>query len=410
FAVAYSTPVGTILHTGDFKLDLTPVDGRRTDLARLGEIARRGVRLLLSDSTNAERPGYTASETTVGVVMRDLFRDHPDRRFIVASFASHLHRVEQVAREAIAAGRRVAFLGRSMSQNVTLAREMGLLDLPVDRVIDPEEVARYAPGEVCVICTGSQGEPMSALALMATHEHKFMKVSDEDVVVISAHAIPGNEPSVHRVIDGLHRAGATVLHEATARVHVSGHASQGELQFMLGLVDPEWFIPVHGEYRHLVRHAQLATDMGMPAARVVVCEDGDVVTLNAQTLEVEHRGVPAGYQYVDGIEGDVSHGVLRDRRNLAEEGFVVVIATVDAGTGEVVTGPEIVTRGWVFEAEAETLLEEAKAAVRDALTQPPEDGTVDFEVLRKNARRALGRLISERTRRRPAVIPVIMEV
>jgi ribonuclease J len=410
FAVAYSTPVGTILHTGDFKLDLTPVDGRRTDLARLGEIARRGVRLLLSDSTNAERPGYTASETTVGAVMRDLFRDHPDRRFIVASFASHLHRVEQVAREAIAAGRRVAFLGRSMSQNVTLAREMGLLDLPVDRVIDPEEVARYAPGEVCVICTGSQGEPMSALALMATHEHKFMKVSDEDVVVISAHAIPGNEPSVHRVIDGLHRAGATVLHEATARVHVSGHASQGELQFMLGLVDPEWFIPVHGEYRHLVHHAQLATDMGMPAARVVVCEDGDVVTLNAQTLEVEHRGVPAGYQYVDGIEGDVSHGVLRDRRNLAEEGFVVVIATVDAGTGEVVTGPEIVTRGWVFEAEAETLLEEAKAAVRDALTQPAEDGTVDFEVLRKNARRALGRLISERTRRRPAVIPVIMEV
>ena len=410
FAVAYSTPAGTILHTGDFKLDLTPVDGRRTDLARLGELGRAGVRLLLSDSTNAERPGFTESESTIGVAMRALFREHRERRFIVASFASHLHRVEQVAREAIAAGRRVAFLGRSMTQNVTLGREMGLLDLPVDRIVDAEDVSRYAPGEVCLICTGSQGEPMSALALMASHEHKLFKVSNEDVVVLSAHAIPGNEASVYRVIDGLYRAGALVLHDGTAHVHVSGHASSEELKFMLGIVQPDWFIPVHGEYRHLVHHADLAEDMGVDPDHVLICEDGDAVTFEPAGLEVERRAVPAGYQYVDGIVGDIGHGVLRDRRSLAEEGFVVVIITVDGTTGELVTEPEIVTRGWIYEDEADELLEEAKAAVRAAVTPPDQDGTVDFEGLRRSARRALGRLINERTRRRPAVIPVVMEV
>lgn len=409
-AVAYRTPAGTIVHTGDFKLDLTPVDGRRTDVARLGELGRHGVRLLLSDSTNAERPGFTASESTIGAAMRDLLRDHPDRRFIVASFASHLHRVEQVAREAVAAGRRVAFLGRSMTQNVTLAREMGLLDVPADRIIDPEDVARYAPGEVCVLCTGSQGEPMSALALMATHEHKFMKVSSDDVVVLSAHAIPGNEPSVHRVIDGLHRAGARVLHDANAPVHVSGHASSEELKFVLGLVAPEWFIPVHGEYRHLVHHAALAEDMGLPAERVLLCDDGDAVSLEPGGLEVERRAVPAGYQYVDGIAVDISHGVLRDRRNLGEEGFVVVIVTIDAATGELVTGPEIVTRGWVHEAGGEPLLDDAKTAVAAALAELAPEAPVDLETLRRTARRALGRLINERTRRRPAIIPVVLEV
>jgi ribonuclease J len=410
FAVAYFTPAGTIIHTGDFKLDLTPVDGRRTDLGRFGELGRSGVRLLLSDSTNAERAGFTASESTVGVVMRDLIRDHPERRFIVASFASHLHRVQQVAREAVAAGRHVAFLGRSMTQNVSLAREMGLLDLPTDRVIDAEDVTRYAPGEVCIICTGSQGEPMSALALMASHEHKFIKVSSDDIVVLSAHAIPGNEPNVHRVIDGLHRAGALVIHDATSPVHVSGHASREELKFVLGLVDPEWFVPVHGEYRHLVHHAALAEDMGLEPAHVLICEDGDAVTLDDTGVDVERRAVPAGYQYVDGIGDDISHGVLRDRRTLGEEGFVVVIVTVDAGTGEIVTGPEIVTRGWVYEAEADELLEDAKAAVRAALIHAAEDGPVEFEALRRHARRALGKLINERTRRRPAVIPVILEV
>jgi ribonuclease J len=411
-ATAYHTPAGTILHTGDFKLDLEPVDGRKTDLALLGEIARRGrgVRLLLSDSTNAERPGFTPSESSVGEAMRDLFRDHRDRRFIVACFSSHLHRVQQVARAALASGRRVAFLGRSMAQNVTLAREMGVLDVPTDRIVDIDETDRYGPGEICIVCTGSQGEPLSALSLMAAHEHKSVKISEDDIVVISAHAIPGNEANVSRVIDGLHRAGAEVVHGGTAPVHVSGHGSQEELKFMLNLSQPEWFVPVHGEYRHLVHHARLAREVGVPSERVIVCEDGDALVLHSGGLDVERRAVPAGYLYVDGIVGDVSHGVLRDRRSLAEEGVVVVIVIVDATSGEVVTGPEIVTRGWVYAPEADELIEEAKAAVRESLKLAADEGATDFETLRRHARRALGRFINERTRRRPAVIPVVMEV
>ncbi len=377
FAAAYHTPQGTILHTGDFKIDLSPVDGRRTDLARLGEIARRpstradgkfgGVRLLLSDSTNAERPGFTPSESTVGIAMRTLFREREDKRFIVASFASHLHRVQQVAEAALASGRYLCFVGRSMANNVTLAREMGLLRIPSNRVIDIEESAKYEPGQVCIICTGSQGEPMSALSLMAAHEHKWVKISEDDVVVISAHAIPGNETSVTRVINALYYAGAEVVHGGNTDVHVSGHASQEELKFMLNLLQPEWFVPVHGEYRHMVHHADLAEESGVDPEKIFVCEDGDMLVLGDGGLETERRAVPAGYLYVDGIVGDIGLGVLRDRKQLAEEGVVVVIVTVDQRTGEIVTGPEIVTKGWVYAPEAEELLEEAKDAVREAL-------------------------------------------
>src|SRR5215831_7143643 len=411
-ATAYFTPAGTILHTGDFKLDLEPVDGRKTDLALLGEIARMdgGIRLLLSDSTNAERPGFTPSESTVGEAMRDLFRDHGEQRFIVACFASHLHRIEQVARAALASGRQIAFLGRSMEQNVTLAREMGLLDIPAERVVDIEDAARYPPGELCIICTGSQGEPLSALSLMAAHEHKWVKVSEDDIVVISAHAIPGNEANVARVIDAFHRAGAEVVHGGTAPVHVSGHASREELKFMLNLTEPKWFVPVHGEYRHMVHHARLARDVGVPDDHVIVSEDGDVLTIGPDRIDVDRRVVPAGYLYVDGIVGDVGHGVLRDRRSLAEEGVVVVIVTVDATTGEVVTGPEIVTRGWVYAPEADELLDDAKAAVLTSLAEAAEEGATDFETIRRHARRAVGRFINERTRRRPAIIPVVVEV
>ena len=415
-ATAYFTPAGTILHTGDFKLDLNPVDGRKTDLALLGEIARRdgGIRLLLSDSTNAERPGFTPSESTVGEAMQDLFRSHPRRRFIVACFASHLHRVQQVARAALDSGRHIVFLGRSMARNVTLARELGLLDVPSGRVVDIEDAAKYAPDELCIICTGSQGEPMSALSLMAAHEHRWVKVSEDDIVVISAHAIPGNEANVSRVIDSLSRTGAEVVHGGTAPVHVSGHASREELKFMLNLTQPEWFVPVHGEYRHMVHHADLAREVGVPADRVIICEDGDVLTLAPEgrgfAVDVDRRAVPAGYLYVDGIVGDVGHGVLRDRRSLAREGVVVVIVTVDAVSGEIVTGPEIVTRGWVYAPEAEELIQEAKEAVRASLEEAAEEGATDFETLRRHARRALGRFINERTKRRPAVIPVVMEV
>jgi len=410
FATAFRTPAGTILHTGDFKIDLTPFDGRQTDLARLGQIAGEGVTLLLSDSTNAEKPGFTPSETTVGPVIHDILRDHPDRRVIVAAFSSHLHRVAQVVQAARACGRKVAFVGRSMLQNTALARSLGMLDLPESEVVDIEEVARMAPGSVCVVGTGSQGEPMSALSLMAAQEHKHLKIGPDDVVVISAHAIPGNEHNVDRVIDSLHRAGADVVHDKTAPVHVSGHAAQEELKFMLALVQPRWFVPVHGEFRHLVHHARLAHAVGVPEERVLLCTDGDVVTIDAGELEVARRAVPAGYQYVDGVLDDISVGVLRDRKSLAAEGVVVVIVTVDAASGDLVTGPEIVTRGWVPEAEAADLLDEARAEVRAAIALAAADGATDPEAVRRHARRALGRFINARTRRRPAIIPVVLEV
>jgi ribonuclease J len=411
FATALHTPQGTILHTGDFKLDLTPVDGRHTDLALLGEIARRpgGVRLLLADSTNAERPGFTPSESTVGETMRLVFRDYPDKRMIVACFSSHVHRVQQVATAAIAAGRKIAFLGRSMHHNVAGARELGLLDVPVASVIDINETPRMSPGEVCIICTGSQGEPMSALSLMAAHEHKYVKVNEDDVVVLSAHAIPGNEVNVSRVIDQLHRAGAEVIHDQIAPVHVSGHASQEELKFVLSLVSPEWFVPVHGEYRHMVHHSRLARSVGVPDDRVLICEDGDVLTLDDHGLDVERAAVPSGYTYVDGIVGDVRGGVLRDRRALAAEGVVVVIVTLDARTGEILNGPEIVTRGWVYAPEAEDLIEDAKAHVAASIADAAREGAVDFETMRRHARTSLKKFINQRTKRFPIIVPVVIE-
>lgn len=411
FATAFHTPAGTIVHSGDFKIDLTPVDGRQTDLALLGEIARRpgGVRMLLSDSTNAERPGATPSESTVGAVMRDLFRDHPDRRFVVACFASHIHRIEQVAQAAIASGRVVAFLGRSMQHNVAKARELGVLDIDAASVLDIDDTTALAPERVCVICTGSQGEPMSALALMAAREHKFVKISSDDVVVLSSHAIPGNETNVFRVIDGLHRAGADVVHGTQSGVHVSGHASQEELKTLLALTSPEWFLPVHGEYRQLVHHGRLARDVGVDPDKVLLCEDGDAIVIDEHGVTVERRAVPSGYTYVDGIVGDIGGSVLRDRRALAEEGVVVVTVTVDSRTGEVLGGPEIVTRGWVYAPEAEDLIEEAKDVVRASLREAGEHGATDFESMRRHARLALKRFINKRTKRSPIIVPVVME-
>ncbi len=409
FATAIHTPQGTILHTGDFKLDLTPIDGRHTDLARFGEIAKRGVRLLLADSTNAERPGFTPSEKTVGEAMRLLFRDYPDKRMIVACFSSHVHRVQQVASTAIAAGRKIAFLGRSMHHNVTAARELGLLDVPVEHVVDIDETPRLPPGSVCIICTGSQGEPMSALSLMAAHEHKFVKVSNDDVVVLSAHAIPGNETNVNRIIDQLHRAGAEVVHDRIAPVHVSGHASQEELKFVLSLLSPDWFVPVHGEYRHMIHHARLAHEVGVPRDRVLICEDGDVLILDDRGLDVERAAVPSGYTYVDGIVGDIGGGVLRDRRALAEEGVVVVIVTLDARSGEILNGPEIVTRGWVYAPEAEGLIEDAKAHVAASIADAAREGAVDFETMRRHCRSSLKKFIKEHTKRFPIIVPVVLE-
>jgi ribonuclease J len=409
-AIAFFTPQGTIVHSGDFKLDMNPVDGRKTDIGFLGELGRRGVRLLLSDSTNAEEAGHTPSESTIGAVMRDLFRRHASQRVIVACFASHLHRVQQIARVALDQGRTIAFLGRSMGQNVRLARGMGLLDIPDERIVDIEHIDRFSPHELCIISTGSQGEPLSALALMAAHENKWVKVNGDDVVIMSSHPIPGNEANVSRVIDGLHRAGAEVIHSGIERVHVSGHAAQEELKMFLNLVKPDWFVPVHGEFRHMFHHARLATSVGMAERNVLVCEDGDVVVLGDAGVDVERRSVPAGYLYVDGIVGDVGHGVLRDRRALAEEGVVVVIVTVATQSAELVGDPEIVTRGWIYAPEAESLLDEARLAVRAEVEEAIAEGATDFETLKRHTRSAMGRFINKSTKRRPIVIPVVIEV
>jgi ribonuclease J len=351
FALAFHTPQGVVLHTGDWKLDLTPVDGRTTDLGRIGAMAgEKGIRLLLSDSTNAEEEGHTPSERSVGKVLRDLFRRAEGKRILTACFASHLHRIQQIVEAALETDRTVATLGRSMGKNVALARSMGLLSIPDSRLVDIEKVA-----------------------------------------------------------DGLYRLGADVVHSGLADVHVSGHAQRAELRTMLSIAKPEFFIPIHGEFRHLTHHARVAMEMGVPASNVLLAEDGDVVELSSNGIDFAGN-VPAGYLYVDGIVGDVGHGVLRDRRVLAEEGVVVVIVTVDVHNKAIVTGPEIVTRGWVYAAEAQDLLEEAAERVRDELKSAFAEGASDLDALRRHVRRAAGSFVSERTRRRPMIVPVVMEV
>jgi ribonuclease J len=410
FATAFHTPQGTILHSGDFKLDLTPVDGRLTDLGRIGALASGdGVRLLLSDSTNAEESGYARSETSIGGVLHELFHQHEGRRIVIACFASHIHRVQQIADAAVAFGRKVATLGMSMKKNVRLARDMGLLRIPDHALVDIDDVRDLSPGRVCVISTGSQGEPMSALSLMAQRNNRWLEINADDTVILSSHPIPGNEMNVSKVIDGLVRLGAEVVHSGVADVHASGHAKQEELKTLLSIVRPDWFVPVHGEYRHLVAHAKLGRSMGVvDAEHVLVCTDGDQLVLDDDGLRVDAT-VPAGYLYVDGIIGDVGHGVLRDRRVLAEEGVVVVVVTVDVATGAILTGPEIITRGWVYAPEAEPLLAECAEEVRQAVKESFAEGGTDIEALQKVVRRAAGRFVNESTKRRPMIVPVVME-
>ena len=416
FAIALHTPQGVIYHSGDWKLDLTPVDGRTTNIARIGAIASNdGIRLMLGDSTNAEEPGHTISETDD---RRGVARPVPqqpgqtrDRHLFCQPYPSH----PAGDHAAVASGRIVATLGRSMGKNVALARSMGLLDVPDTSIVDIDDVGDHPPEKVCVISTGSQGEPMSALALMAAGENKRLKVGEGDLVILSSHAIPGNETNVGKVIDGLHRLGCDVVHSGIARVHVSGHAKGEELKTLLTLARPEFFIPVHGEFRHLTHHARLAKSLGMSDNHVLLCEDGDVVEVHDKGVDFVDT-VPAGYLYVDGIVGDVGQGVLRDRKVLAEEGVVIVVVTVDGKTGDVMGKPEVITRGWVYAPEAEDLLDEAREAVRTALMAiahnrtGTDTATAVVETLRKTARSSLGKFVNERTRRRPMIVPIVMEV
>ena len=408
-AVAIDTPFGTILHSGDFKLDQTPLDGRTTDLQGLAEEARRGVHLFLSDSTNAEDPGSVPSERTVGPVLREIFRD-VSGRIVTACFASHVHRVQQICDAARAVGRKVAFLGRSMNQNMATAGELGFLHLPPEDLVPLEAVSSMDPGSVVVVSTGSQGEPMSALSLMAARENKWVKLGPGDAVVLASSKIPGNETAINRTIDGLYRTGADVFHVPFYPVHVSGHGASEDLKSMLNLVRPRWFIPVHGEIRHLLHHARLAEDVGIPRERVLICEDGDVVDVLADSVAITGE-VQAGVTYVDGLGiGDVGEAVLRDRRKLAGDGFAIVVFSVDRHSGAIVSPPEIVTRGFVYDEEAGEILEEGRHRVELTLKETAQQGVSDPSVLKDHVRRTLGKYFFEVTKRKPVIVPVIMEV
>ncbi|HET7308853.1 MAG TPA: ribonuclease J [Actinomycetota bacterium] len=407
-AVVIDTPYGSILHTGDFKIDQTPLDGRATDLHALAEEAGRGVHLLLSDSTNAEESGYTDSERSVGPVLQDIIARAP-QLVVVACFSSHIHRIQQVVNAARADERVVAFLGRSMLQSVEAARLLGILHVPEDDVIPIEEVEHRDPSRVVVICTGSQGEPFSALSLMAAREHKWVKLKEGDSVVLSSSLIPGNEPAIHRVIDGLYRTGADVFHLPAYPVHASGHAAAEELRLMLSLVRPRWFIPIHGERRHLAHHAKIATEVGIAADHVLICEDGDVVEVGEKVHVIERA--PAGMTLVDGLGiGDVGEVVLRDRRKLSADGVVVVVVAVDGHHGQVISGPDIVNRGFVFDETSGDILEEARERVMLSLKDSAEAEVVDRGVLEQNIRRVLGKYFYEVTQRKPVILPVIVEV
>jgi ribonuclease J len=408
-AVALRTPAGTIVHTGDFKVDLTPIDSRPTDLGGLARLAGEGIDLLLSDSTNADQSGYIPSEIEVGRALGEIFAA-AQRRIVVACFASHVHRMQQILDNAAQLGRKVALVGRSMVRNVRVASELGYLRVPTNLLVPIEDLGSLPAERTLVLSTGSQGEPFSALTLMAGREHKWVHIEPRDTVVLSSSLIPGNEAAVYRTMNDLARQGAEVFHRGNAKVHVSGHAAQGELTLLLATLQPRNFVPVHGEYRHLAQHARLAEQTGIPRDRIFVCEDGDVLELDAGRLRRAGE-VRSGMVFVDGLGvGDVGDAVLRDRRRLGGEGFVHVLATIEAQTGKVVAGPDIVTRGFVYEPESVDLIEEARAQVLASLDRAAAEGVSDPTILKQRMREVASALFRERTQRRPVIIPTVMEV
>lgn len=406
---AIRTPQGVVLHSSDFKLDLNPVDGRRTDLARIGAIARtEGVRLLLCDSTNSEIPGSSRSETEVGVILRGVFAEHLDRRLVVAAFASHIHRVQQVVDAAVDSGRKVATLGLSMKRNFALARELGLLRLPDHAVIDVSEVEHYAPGEVCVVSTGSQGETRSALALAATGDSRWIEIGPDDAVVLSSSPIPGNEARVARMINNLVDRGAEVVHSGQLEVHTTGHGKQDELRTLHTVADPEYFVPVHGEVRHLAAHADLALNMGMSADRVVLARDGEQVELSDRGLANQGKVTSGEYYFVNGRLIESGGDLFGDRSILGGQGAVHVVVVVSRDEGRLLAHPRFESKGWVG-AEVAWELERAGAdevaiAVEQHLDSGEEDG------LERLVRRTAGQYVNHNTGRRPMIIPTVIEV
>jgi len=408
-AVAIHTPLGVIVHTGDFKLDQTPVDGQGVDFARFAELGEKGVLLMLADSTNADRVGFTPSETLVGKAFEELF-GHCEGRIIVTTFASNVHRIQQVVNTACHFGRKVAIVGRSMVNNVTISQELGYINIPDGTIIEMEEIKRHPANEVVIITTGSQGEPMSALTRMATNDHRWVEIIPGDTVIISATPIPGNEKLVARTIDLLMRQGAEVVYERESGIHVSGHASQEEMKIMLSMIKPRYFIPAHGEYRHLMKHAKLAESMGIPSGRIFVIENGQVLEISKKKAGVVSR-VTAGRVLVDGLGvGDVGNIVLRDRKQLSQDGIIIVVVTLNKEDGTVVAGPDIVTRGFVYVRESEKLIDDAKIKVKEALDTCTTKRITEWAAIKTQVRDSLSKYLYEQTRRRPMILPIIMEI
>jgi len=403
------TPSGSVLHTGDFKLDQTPIDGRLTDYAMISKFSKSGIDLLMSDSTNAESRGITLSESEVGHQLREIISG-AEQRVIVASFSSHIHRIQQVCDAAVAAGRKVVVTGRSMVTNTKIARELGYLDIADDWIVDAFDSSGIPSEKVVVLCTGSQGEPLSALARMANGDHRTVQVEKGDTVVISATPVPGNEKAVSRVINRLTKAGALVLHRGSMMVHVSGHAASEELKLMLNLAQPTYFMPIHGETRHLAAHARLAHDVGMYEEDIFVMENGDCLEISNEGARLVDT-VEHGVVYVDGLSvGDVGQVVLRDRQLLAQDGIATIIIAIDGQTGRPIGEPEIVTRGLVVGGENDPLVIEARARIAKTLAKTYKEGATDLTVIKNAVRESLSQLLWERIRRRPMIIPVVMEV
>jgi ribonuclease J len=408
-AFAITTPEGVVIHTGDFKIDQTPVDGELTDLATFSRYGEKGVLALLSDSTNVEREGYTLSERLVGEAFDEIF-PRCTARIIVAAFSSNIHRVQQVMEAAARSGRKVLLNGRSMLANVQIARELGYMNIPEGLLIDLKELPRIPKEQICMITTGSQGEPMSALSRIAMDDHKQIKLEAGDTVILSSRFIPGNEKTISDLINHLYRRGAEVFHENVSEVHVSGHASQEEQKLILNLVKPRWFLPVHGEYRHLVKHARLAELVGIPKERCIVMTNGDVAAFSGGEAciidKVEH-----GRVFVDGKGvGDVGEIVLKDRKHLSEDGMVVVIIGIDQSTGRIIYGPDIVSRGFVFEDESREYLEQAKGVVVDCLARLNMEVLGEWTEVKQEVRAAMKRFFKKSIERRPVILPVILEM
>ncbi len=401
---------GTIVHTGDFKIDTTPIDGGMMDLGRLAEIGQEGVLCLMSDSTNAERPGFTESERKVGESFETLFRKAGNNRIIVATFSSNIHRVQQIMNVAASLGRKVALVGRSLENVVSISAELGYLNIPEGIVIDINMINRYPADKLVIITTGSQGEPMSALTRMAFSDHRKVEIHPNDYVIISATPIPGNEKTVSRVVNELMKLGADVVYEKMYEVHVSGHACQEELKMIMGIVKPKYFIPVHGELKHLRKHAGLALSMGIPKENILIADNGRVAEISKKALRCTST-VPAGRVFVDGYGvGDVGSVVLRDRKHLAQDGLVIVAVCIDRESGMIVSGPDVVTRGFVYVKESEELINAAREVAVEAIEAQTDGGYFDWNSIKASLRDEISHLMYESTKRSPMILPVIMEV